>query len=192
MSDEILAIGFDTETTGLTKHPNAKLELQPHIIEFAAVLINQSGQIVDSITLLANPGVPLEAKITQITGLTDEDLQDEPPIAEVMPKIAAFFARADVMFAHNLPFDHQVVQGELQRLGIEDFPWPRIPICTVQEFFPVYGRRVRLLELYEDVMGKPLNQTHRALDDVEAMAEIVIKEKVIEKCIRAAAAQNAH
>jgi hypothetical protein len=36
------------------------------------------------------------------------------------------------------------------------------------------------LELYEAVIGKPLAQTHRALDDVAALVEIIVKEKLWE------------
>ena len=165
---------FDAETTGLLKHPAAKDEVQPRIIEWAGVLVNGEGEVLDDLSLLINPGQKLEEVITKITGLTDKDLADEPPFEVVAPAIRHIFSRADGMIAHNLPFDYWVLEGELRRNGLaEGWPWPDERICTVQEFAEEWGRRPRLVELYENLIGKPLDQTHRALDDVMALVEVV-------------------
>lgn len=170
---------FDTETTGLYKHPHAKMAVQPKIIEFGGALLDQDGNIVDELQLLINPGEPLEAIITKITGLTDEDLVDEPPFTEVYPLIRDFFARADAVIAHNLPFDYTLVNLELQRHELTDFRWPKIRICTVQENVPVWGRRPKLTELYARHIEQPLAQTHRAIDDVRALVEVIKKQGVL-------------
>lgn len=175
------AIIFDTETTGLPKHPRAKMTVQPRIIEFGAVLVDECGAVCGELNLLANPGEKLEAIITKITGLTDEDLAVEPPFREILPEIRAFFERADMMIAHNLPFDAYLLELELQRLGIDDFPWPKFSICTVQENFEEYGYRPKMLELYEDTLGVPLHQTHRASDDCNALAEIVKEKNYVQR-----------
>ena len=82
------------------------------------------------------------------------------------------------MVAHNLPFDKAIIRGELARCGIEDFPWPERELCTVGLHRDAWGRNPRLVELYESVMGKPLAQTHRALDDANALVEIIQKEEL--------------
>jgi hypothetical protein len=38
------------------------------------------------------------------------------------------------------------------------------------------GKRPRLVELYERIIGRPLMQTHRALDDAMAVYEILLKD----------------
>ena len=168
----MIALIFDTETTGLPKHPNAKDTVQPRIIEWGGVLADQDGHILDQLDILINPGQKLEAIITKITGLTDEDLAGEPGFKTRAPDIRALFAQADVLVAHNLPFDHGLMGMELKRAGIVDWPWPRRMICTVQEHAEEWGYRPKLLELYEHYMGKPLSQKHRALDDVLALVEV--------------------
>jgi DNA polymerase III epsilon subunit-like protein len=174
-----LLLAFDTETTGLTLHPDAAVDKQPKMIEFGGVLVSlRDGSIVEEIEILVNPGEPLEAIITKITGLTDDDLKDAAPFKDVLPQIARVFAAADVCVAHNLPFDKAIVHGELARNGITEFPWPRREACTVGLYREAWGRNPKLLELYESVMGKPLAQTHRALDDVLAMVEIIQKEEL--------------
>ena len=168
---------FDTETTGLTLHPQAEMRKQPRIIEFGAALLNpKSGEVEDTWNVLINPGEPLSAVITKITGITDDDLKDAAPFAAALPAMRMMFERATCVVAHNLPFDRAILRGELARLDVLDFPWPRREICTVGLYKDDWGRNPKLTELYESVMGKPLAQTHRALDDVMALVEIFQKE----------------
>lgn len=163
---------FDTETTGLTKHPNARDEVQPKMIEFGAMLVDERGATLDSSVALFNPGEPLEAIITKITGITDDDLKDKPTFAEGAEAIRPMFERADRLVAHNLPFDSTILGLELARAGIVDWPWPLRMVCTVQETAENWGKRPKLTELYEYLTGEPLAQTHRALDDVEALVTV--------------------
>lgn len=172
------ALIFDTETTGLPFHRNAKLALQPKVIEFGALVLDHEGNELASMNEIVDPGCEIEPVITKITGLTNEDLKGKPKFADILPRIEALFSDCDVVVAHNLPFDMAMIDFELARLGRE-FVWPRIKLCTVQDNLPRYGKRPKLTELYEDVIGVPLAQTHRALDDCRALAEIVKKENYI-------------
>jgi DNA polymerase III subunit epsilon len=174
-----LAIIFDTETTGLTLHPDARLELQPRMIEFGAVLMSLAdGSIVEEANILINPGAPLPAEIVKITGITDDDLRDASTFVNVLPQLRRIFGEAVAVVAHNLPFDRAILRGELLRAKIDAFPWPPRETCTVGLYRAEWGRNPRLIELYAAAMGRPLAQTHRALDDVKAMVEIIQKEEL--------------
>ena len=71
-----------------------------------------------------------------------------------------------------LPIYRDVLYFELLRYGWERrFPFPPNQVCTVDSTMHMKGRRLKLLELYEITQGKPLAQTHRALDDVRALWE---------------------
>lgn len=171
------AIIFDTETTGLTLHPSAPIEKQPRMIEFGGVLLSlTTGEIEEEFSLLVNPGHPLPDEIVKITGITDGDLRGAPTFAEVLPLLTRIFSGAEVVVAHNLPFDRAILRGELARAKLTVFPWPAREVCTMGLYRAEWGRDPRLVELYESVMGRPLAQTHRALDDVKAMVEIIQKE----------------
>lgn len=178
MSKDILL--FDTETTGLTMHPDAALALQPHCIEFGAILISgETGEAIEEWNWLINPGVPLPADIPRITGITDDMLLGEPRFAEFADRIRDIFARAGTVIAHNLPFDKSIMRYELLRLDAwPSFPWPAREICTVGLYASQWGRNPKMTELYEAVLGHPLAQTHRALDDVRALLEIVRAEEI--------------
>lgn len=175
------AVIFDTETTGLVKPGLADLSKQPKIIELGLVIVEKlphSGEwrIAEERNWLINPGEPITAEITKITGIKDEDVAGKPGFAEVWVEASDFFTGANITVAHNHPFDKAMVDNEVQRHIGEPFGcgWPAIQICTVQEFTHAFGHRPKLTDLYQRYMGKPLEQTHRASDDAKALAEVLL------------------
>lgn len=170
---------YDTETTGLLLPQSSPLAQQPRIIEFAVAEIDAAYKIVSTHSWLINPGHPLPEVITKITGLKDEDLVDQPTFIQALPEIESVFVGVDRIIAHNLSFDMGMLTNELKRIGREfAFPYPPNQLCTVQLANElIYGRRAKLTELYEKTTGKPLAQTHRAMDDVMALIEIVKGQK---------------
>lgn len=170
---------FDTETTGIPKHPLAKADVQPRIIEFGAVLVDGSGEELERVELLLDPQQKLPPEIFKITGITDDMLLGQPTFADVYPALAAFFEAAECVIAHNLPFDMTVVNLETERFGLPPMPWPKVQICTVQEHAEEWGRRPRLIELYEHYAGEKLDQNHRAADDCAALALVCVESGVL-------------
>lgn len=169
----------DWETTGLTLHPNAEARKQPRAIEFGAVLFDCAVErVVDEFECLINPEVDVEPIITKITGHTNEKLRAAPPFRDVYKDILPFYQRASGLVSHNLPFDKQILITELTLLGVAAFPWPQHELCTVNYFTPHWGRFPKLTEVYEMTFGRPLLQTHTALDDVKAMTEVFIEHKI--------------
>lgn len=167
---------FDTETTGLLLHPQAPLAQQPRIIEFGAVVLER-GTVTDEMSWLVNPEQALPAEIVSITGLTDAQLIGAPTFGHWVPRLRTLFGSCDGVVAHNLPFDKAMLMNDLRRVRADaGFPWPRRELCTVGLYRDIWGYGPRLKELYEDLFGKPLQQTHRALDDVRALVAIVRKE----------------
>lgn len=169
-----LIIVFDTETTGLPLHPDAPLEKQPKIIELGAALVDQEGNTVDTLSQLLHPGEEITEEITKITGLTNDQLKDQPKFVEALPQLREFFSRGFAVFAHNLPFDKKLLMFDLKRASCEDFPWPATEYCTIGLHRSQWGRNMKLTDLYERTLGKPLPQTHRALDDVQALVEVIV------------------
>jgi DNA polymerase-3 subunit epsilon len=174
---------MDCETTGLTLHPNAELHKQPRIIELAAALLNkETGDIIETMSVLINPGIALPLLITKITGITDEMLIGERGFLEVLPQISKFFARSDIMFSHNLPFDKSLLEFELRRVNaLDEFPMPRREFCTVGLHIEEYGYMPKMQQLYQDKIGVPMSHSHkahRAMNDVNALCEIIQKERL--------------
>ena len=102
---------IDLETTGVD-HRNDQ------IIEIGAVLINEKGRTEEFQTLV-NPGISLPYVITELTGITDEMLEGQPSIDDVIPDLLDFMGDA-IPIAHNASFE----AGFLRRyLGLENEEW---------------------------------------------------------------------
>jgi len=180
-----MIIVFDTETTGLLEPEAADIKLQPHIIEFAAIKLENTASdladqcilsVVDRLEFKCNPGIPLPAIITKITGLKDEDLADAPPLIEKIGELQEFFVGATTLVAHNAGFDVGVLWYELVRLGLEKkFPWPARHICTVESTMQIKGKRMNLSSLHEHLFSEKFAGAHRAMVDVEALTKCFIK-----------------
>jgi DNA polymerase III epsilon subunit family exonuclease len=174
----IIAIA-DTETTGLLLPSSAPLENQPKIIELGVVLV-ENGEVVGTRNWMINPGEEVTAEITKITGITNDDLKDKPSFNDILSEVESVFKDCDVLIAHNAPFDVGMLENEIKRCDAESF-LPKEQICSVQEYFHEYGHRPRLIQLYEDKVGKPLAQTHRASDDAMALYEALSADGFFEK-----------
>lgn len=164
------AILFDVETTGLRLPTVANKVDQPRIIEIGAVATDGE-RVTGTISRLIHPGFLISEEITKITGIKREDLTNAPKFPAAIAEMKALFRDADFLIAHNAPFDVAMLTHELELAGCVDFPWPTETICTAQEYGPMFGFNPTMAQIYEKVLGKPLEQKHRALDDCEALFE---------------------
>lgn len=167
---------FDTETTGLPLPEASPLKDQPRIIEFAAIKLADKKPFkqIGAIEFLCYPGIPLPEKITEITGLKDEDLKGQAPFKMHFRQLADFFLGERFLIAHNIAFDLSLLRYDLMRIGkLTAFPWPYAQICTVQASMGYKGHRLRLFQLHEMATGKTHDGAHRAMADVEALMTCV-------------------
>lgn len=103
-------IALDIETTGL----NPKSE---RITEVAALRVEE-GEIRDCFSTLINPERPLDARIIQLTGITDEMVAGAPPIAAVIGEFLEFCGSLPLL-GHNLPFDYSFLKQAAVNQGLE-------------------------------------------------------------------------
>jgi len=103
-------VAFDLETTGLSSRTD-------RIIEIGAVIL-KDGKEVDRFQTFVDPERPLDRKIVELTGITDEMLKGAPKIEEVLPKFLEFVGDR-VLVAHNSDFDTGFIRAECVRLGYE-------------------------------------------------------------------------
>ncbi|KAF2957308.1 DNA polymerase III [Thermotoga sp. Ku-13t] len=162
----------DLETTGL--HP-----MFNEIIEIGAVVI-ENGEIVQEFHRLIRPKEKLDSFTVQFTGITDEMLQDQPPIEEVLNEFLKFCENS-VLVAHNANFDYRFL-----RYYVEKF-------CGVQWTLPVVDTLAlakRLVRLSSYNLEKLVShfkigafKHHRALEDAKVTAKVflellkILKEK---------------
>ena len=161
---------YDTETTGLLKPSPAKIELQPHMIEFHGCLLDEEFNLISELGTLLRVDFPLSELITRITGITDEMLKGQPHFSDMYDEFKEFFSQADLMIAHNLSFDENILNNELIRIGKEDdFIWPKHKLCTVERSISIRGHRLKMSDLHYIMTGKTFKDAHRAKNDVYAL-----------------------
>jgi DNA polymerase III epsilon subunit family exonuclease len=154
----------DVETTGW-------LADEAGITEIGAVRFSP-GRPVAEFSALVNPGGPIPANITELTGITDAMVACAPPIGEVLPAFLQF-ATDGVIVAHNAPFDLAFLEAACERCGIA---WPaRTVIDTAVLSRLVLGpdvpdHRLATLSCHFDVAAEPC---HRALADARATAAVL-------------------
>ena len=102
----------DVETTGW-------LADAAGITEIGAVRLG-AGRPVAEFSALVNPGRPIPAHISELTGITDAMVSDAPGIAEVLPAFLNF-AGSGVIVAHNAAFDIGFLAAAAAECGIT---WP--------------------------------------------------------------------
>ena len=96
----------DTETTGLDSQKD-------RLIEIAAIRV-RGGKEVARFETLVKPGRKLSKKITEITGITDEELKDAPTPQDALQRFVDFLMD-DIIVAHNANFDVNFIYDSLER-----------------------------------------------------------------------------
>lgn len=160
VEDDYVAV--DIETTGLGR--------DARIIELGAVRIRH-GRKVASYSQLVNPQIPIPAKVTQITGITDRNVKGKPTIDKALPRFYAFCGH-DTWIGHNIRrFDLPVIAREAERVGVG---MPDVSFYDTleisQTLLPQLDRH-RLLDLIR-YFGIAKTERHRAADDASQTAQV--------------------
>jgi DNA polymerase-3 subunit epsilon len=179
---------FDTETTGLTKNRTVKLDKQPEVIEFYAALVDLDAgpQPLEEYYTLIRPSVEYPMSDYTMretkTKISNAELKDAPTFSEVADPIHDFLAHPRPgNLAHNLSFDRDMIEIELERLG-RKIVWPLVSICTVEQTVHLRGRRLNQTALHEFLFQKGFDNAHRAKADSVALINISVelrKRKII-------------
>lgn len=92
---------IDLETTGLDPKKD-------RIIEIGAVKV-VNGEIVDTYQSFVNPLIKLEKRITELTGIRDEQLVNAPQIGEILQEVLDFIGDYDLL-GHSVLFDYAFIK----------------------------------------------------------------------------------
>ena len=161
-------VAFDLETTGLSSRTD-------RIIEIGAVIL-KDGEEIDRFQTFVDPERPLERKIVELTGITDEMLKGAPKIEEVLPKFLDFIG-GRVLVAHNSDFDTGFIRAECERQGYE-YSFTAADTLILSQNLLSHLNKFKL-NLVSDALNLPDFNHHRAGDD--AMTCGLIMTKLMEK-----------
>lgn len=155
----------DLETTGNAPKKGDK------IIQFAAVVV-ENGEITEQYSSLINPGRDIPLFIEELTGLTEEMVQDAPDFSEIAPKVLTMLEDA-YFVAHNVLFDLSFLQEELIMAGYEGFLGPVLDTVEMSRFLFPTSDSYKLNEL---ALKEGLNheRPHQADSDAYVTAELLL------------------
>ena len=149
------AIVFDTETTGIGN--NAR------IIEIGALLICDDNTPIYEYDQLIQPHAKLSAGITELTGITDSDLADQPDAGFVIPQFLTAI-RPLLLIGHNVSFDIRMLNIEGGLLGCREVSNDYLDTMTISHrMFP--NAPSRSLQEVMRLLGINEIEEHRAISD---------------------------
>ena len=145
---------LDTETTGLK---------DPEICQIA-ILDSQGESVLDT---LVRPTKPIEAKATQVHGITNDIVQLAPSFSQVYPEILSAITSQEVLI-YNAAFDLGVIKNCAATY--------RMPLIAkaFTDVMPIYAKFIGAWNGYHgDYQYPQLQGDHCALGDCLKVLEII-------------------
>jgi DNA polymerase-3 subunit epsilon len=163
--EDAVYVVVDLETTGL--RPG-----QSGICEIGAVRL-RGFEVEAEFQTLVDPGLPIAAGASAVTGLRDAQLRGAPRPAEAVRSFLAFAGDA-VLVAHNARFDLAFLDRETERLTGSRIGSPVVD--TVRLARRLLAGRVAGFGLGQLAwfLGTAERPCHRALPDARATAELLL------------------
>ncbi|MDB5935794.1 MAG: polymerase subunit epsilon [Massilia sp.] len=156
---------IDFETTGLSP------AMGDRITEVAALRI-VAGRVTERYVSLINCNARIPSFITSLTGITQQMVDDAPPVRQVLPQLLEFIG-TDTLSAHNASFDEKFLKAEAERLGMA--PGHQALVCSLKlsrRLFP--GMPSYKLGVLSSQLGiRFRSAAHRAESDAEVGAELL-------------------
>jgi len=150
---------FDLETTGLNP-------VQNEIIEIGAVKI-KNGEIIDEFSSLVKPNQKISGKITEITGIDNNMVEDAPSFDKVFSSFVEFIEGCPLV-AHNMDFDYSFIRKPLNEFKNNTEVTLIDTLTLARAVLPeLKNHKLATLVNYYDIS---LDNHHRALDDSKATA----------------------
>lgn len=156
----------DLETTGLSPR-------RDRICELAAVRV-VALELEESFETLVDPGMPLPAAVSALTGIPAGALRRAPPVERAVRRLRGFVRDAPIG-AHNARFDLAFLDRVLERMEGKRIVAPVLDTMWLARRLLVRrSERYALGELAR-FFGTSVEPCHRALPDALATAEVLVR-----------------
>ena len=171
---------FDTETTGLPKiwsAPLTDLDNWPRLVQFASQTYSREGRLLRQFQAIVRPeGFEIPAEAAAIHGISQERaLEEGVRLIDVLRTFHEDATDAEILVAHNIQYDVNIMGSELIRAKFEPIQPPRRKICTMKESIQFCAlprmKRPKLVELHHKLYGCGFEGAHDAMNDVAATAK---------------------
>jgi len=162
-------IVFDLETTGLDL-------VSDRIIQISYIKVYTDGK-EERENIFINPGKPIPALVTEMTGISDEDVANAPTFKQKAKELADKFTGCDFAGFNSNRFDVPMLAEEFLRAGI-DFDFSNCRLIDAQNIYHKMERR-NLAAAYKFYCGRKMEEdfvAHRADQDTEATYRVLLGE----------------
>jgi DNA polymerase-3 subunit alpha (Gram-positive type) len=160
--DEVII--FDVETTGLSFTDD-------RLTEIGAIKV-RNRQIIDNFDIFVNPEKEIPQKIVELTGITNEMVQDAPSTKEALEKFFEFCGDNPVLVAHNAYFDTSMINASCERVGITK-EYTYIDTLVLAQSVVTDVSKYKLDSLAKHFKLGKFNH-HRAEDDAHMLAKVYL------------------
>ncbi|MEA3313470.1 MAG: exonuclease domain-containing protein [Caldisericota bacterium] len=163
--DGLVLVFFDLETTGLNIE-------RDEVIEVGAIKV-RNNQVIEKLNTFVRPSCNIPQLITNLTGITFEDVEKAPDVEDVKKRLKDFIGNYPLI-AHNVSFDRAFLEkllGEkienefFDTLELSRFFFPSLTSHSLQNL-------VKTLSIEKD-------EAHRALSD--AMMMYLLFQRIVSK-----------
>ncbi len=157
---------FDLETTGVDVGKD-------RIVEISILKLYPNGN-KESKTWLVNPTIPIPIQSSEVHGITDEKVANEPTFKELAPQIFQMIKDSDLAGFNSDRFDIPLLAEEMLRAGV-DFEMKNRVSIDIQNIFHKKEERT-LSAAYRFYCDKNLDNAHSAEADTNATYEILLAQ----------------
>ena len=160
---------FDLETTGLDI-------VKARIIQLSYIKVHPDGR-EERGDMLLNPEMPIPQFVTELTGISYEDVKDKPTFKQVAAQLATLFGGSDLGGFNSNGYDIPLLAEEFLRAGI-DFDFSKCRMIDAMNIFRKMERR-NLAAAYKFYCGRKMEEdfeAHRADQDTEATYRVLMGE----------------
>lgn len=157
---------FDLETTGVNVGSD-------RIVEIAILKLWPNGKKEEK-RHLVNPQMPIPEETSNIHGIWDKDVENEPTFEDLAPALFLFFKDCDLGGFNSNKFDVPLLVEEFYRAGL-DFDLTDRRLIDVQNIFHKMEQRT-LAAAYKFYCDKSLDDAHSADADTMATYEVFLAQ----------------
>ena len=154
---------LDLETTGIWVD-------RDKIIEIAMIKCAPDGTR-QTYEKRVNPGMPIPEVVSELTGITNEDVKDAPAFKDIAGEVLAFVEGCDIAGFNVCRFDFPLLRREICDAGLK-VNWDGTKTYDAQKVFHLNEKR-DLTAAYNFYCHKSLENAHSALADTQATLEIL-------------------
>lgn len=158
-------VALDAETTGLSVSKD-------RIVQLAMIKIFADGRRSEERCRLINPEIPITEGATDVHGITDEMVKNEPVFSKLAKGIRAFIGDSDLLTYNGNRFDIPLLMEEFERAGCPFDMTGRKCVDALRIFHKMEPRTLSAaLKFYT---GEKIEGAHDAGNDIRATVKVLI------------------